>query len=50
MKQLTLFLVAAAASLGAAGVAEPIATDDPHVKVAWRVAGRPPQPQSKERR
>ena len=24
-----------------------IATDEPHVKVAWRVSGRPPQPQSK---
>jgi len=25
-----------------------IATDEPHVKVAWRVGGRPPRPQSKE--
>jgi hypothetical protein len=25
-----------------------IETDEPHVKVAWRVTGRRPQPQSKE--
>jgi len=27
-----------------------IATDEPHVKVAWRVSGRRPKPQPKEKR